>query len=213
MPLIASSLSNSLFSIFDGMNGRETTDKWFADEVTNAVKDYFEGASGSTTDAGTISAGAFTGMGTVSSISASPSACSSLIFAALTSMRATGDNNTLATAMATGFMTMFNDGVVTCNVTGTASTPTSISTVSGTSQGSVATKSASMYNDILSAFNDMNCKSGESLDSWKSRMGGDPNRYMADKIANTVTTELKSAVLTCYGTGALSGETGVGNLS
>jgi hypothetical protein len=198
-------------SEFDG-------DRLFADGITDAVADSCESGSISTTDAGTISAGVFTGAGTGQALipAAVRKICANTIYAFLAAMRESGGSigdDQLADCVATALDTMVSaQGNVTCDVSGTATSGSSSVTVSGTAVGSLVTASkvAALKSGLVTLFRNMQVPS--------NRDGYQPkdDSYLATEWMSLMVGVGKyfgQCPVSTNGTLALSGSVGNGQMS
>lgn len=66
--------------------------------------------------------------------------------------------------------------------------------------------------DVLDVLNDLEVQHDETENEWKTRLNGDADKYFADNLAQIITTQITSVVLTTYGKGDIVGSMGVGKL-
>lgn len=66
--------------------------------------------------------------------------------------------------------------------------------------------------DVLDVLNDLEVQEGESENDWKTRLGGDADKYFADKLSNIIQMQITSVILTTIGKGDISGSVGTGKL-
>lgn len=201
MSLNQSKLKNDLLSIFRNMTDGD--DRYFAREVSAKVADYAESGSITTTDAGTISQGAFVGLGN-GSISVDSSICENIVYAACqaTAKMTTGGDAYLAAQLASGIDSMMLAGTVNTTVKGTV-TPPSNSPIpaAGTAKGTFTGVMATLQSGFLAAFN--------AMATMKS--GGD--EYLAVQMATVITAYLKAGVIATQGQANLAGSVGAGSMS
>jgi hypothetical protein len=198
MSLPSSTFENALKTIFNDMSG---DDRKFSDSFAAAVKAYAESGTITTADAGTVSAGAFTGAGQ-GSITVKASECADIIYAGTRAMLGTGGNDVLAAKMAEGVDTMIANGKAVTDVSGVCVPPSgSPFTLSGSAEGAMTGVPAPMEAAFFSAFEAMNSMSE----------GG--NDYMAAQCAAAINAYLTKAVVNTQGKNALSGSVGVGKMS
>lgn len=200
MSLVQSKLKNDLLAAFNSMTDGDDT--VFAKKVSKAVADYAQTGIVSTTDAGAIPAGAFTGKGT-GSISVQSSICENILIAACRAMAnmTSGGDTYLAAQMASGIHAMISAGQVTTSVVGTVIPPSGGSSpMAGSAKGKMVGVSATIQAGLIAAFQAMGTMTE----------GGD--KYFAEQAANVVTSYLKAAVITTNGTGSISGSIGSGNM-
>lgn len=200
MSLVQSKLKNDLLAAFNSMTDGDDT--VFAKKVSKAVADYAQTGVVSTTDAGAISAGAFTGKGT-GSISVQSSICENILIAACRAMAnmTSGGDTYLAAQMANGIHSMISAGNVSTSVVGTVVPPSGTpSPMAGQAKGKMIGVSATIQAELIATFKAMGAMTE----------GGD--KYFAEQAANVVTSYLKAAVITTNGTGSISGSIGSGNM-
>jgi hypothetical protein len=198
MSLPFSAFENALKAVFNDMSG---DDRKFSDGFAAAVKDYAESGTITTADAGTVSAGAFTGKGE-GGITVEASECADIIYAGTRAMLGTGGNDVLAAKMAEGVDTMIAGGKAVTDVSGVCVPPSgSPFTLSGSAEGAMTGVPAPMEAAFFSAFEAMNSMSE----------GG--NDYMAAQCAAAVNDYLISSVVNTKGKAALSGSSGTGKMA
>ena len=66
--------------------------------------------------------------------------------------------------------------------------------------------------DVLEVLNSLEVQHDETENEWKTRLNGDADKYFADNLAQIITTQITSVVLTTYGKGDIVGSMGVGKL-
>jgi hypothetical protein len=204
MAFSKSQLQSDLEDVFSSMNSDD--DSVFADGLSEAFMNFVNSGVPSTEDSGTVSAGTFTGASTGGSLSASDSACASIITQAFSYMKSheSGGDDYLAGKIAEGLKKMTDDTVVTTSVTGTAvppSPPPPSVPVSGTAKGTITCDTATLEAKLKSVFSGM-----KSMQS-----GGDT--YFAQKLAEEVYNCLKAGEVKTEGQGALEGSSGSGTAS
>jgi hypothetical protein len=198
MSLPFSNFKNSLKTIFNNMSG---DDRKFADGFAAAVKDYAESGKIATTDAGTVSAGVFTGAGE-GGITVTASDCADIVYAGTQAMQGTGGNDILAAKTAGGVDTMIVNGKIETSVSGTCTPPSGPPfLLSGTAEGTMTGLPAPMEAAFFSAFEAMNSMSEGN------------NDYMALQCAMAIDAYLTKAAANTKGKSALSGSIGVGKMS
>lgn len=186
-------------SIFSDMTDGDNS--VFCSGVATEIANIIMTATVTTTDVGTVSAGAFVGVGT-GTISVQSSDLESALTDACDEMdgldKDGGGNDTLAEAFATGLDDMMSNATITINVTGTATAGSTATALSGTSDGTFTGVSATVQSGLQSCFS--------AMDSMTS--GGD------DLFATTLETLVKAyivaGVIQGQGQGALSGSIGTG---
>lgn len=201
MALVSSILKGDLLSAFQSMNNGDN--RIFSDKVAAACKKFAESGSISTTDAGAVAAGAFSGSGT-GDITCKDAPCADTIYTACQIMNGmdSGGDAYLADKMAAAIHNMVLTGTVSCDVTGTVIPPSGGSSpLSGTATGILTGVSVPMQTAFIAAFNTM-----YGMDS-----GGD--EYLAGQIALAVDAYLKAGIVTTKGSGALSGDIGAGKMT
>lgn len=200
MSLATSTLKSDLLTLFNTMASNTSGDNSvFSEGVAAALKDFIESAAVTTTDAGTVSGGAFVGTGT-GTISADSSECEATILAACEAMvkMTSGGNSYLAQQIAEGMQEMSDAAEVSCDVTGTLTTTAgATSTLTGTSTGTIAC-SYDLAGDLEAVFKAM-------VDMTS---GGD--EYMAEGMAAAAEAFVLSGVVSTDGEGSLAGSTGAG---
>jgi hypothetical protein len=198
MSLPFSDFVDALKTIFHDMSG---DDRKFSDSFAAAAKAYVEGGDIATMDAGTVSAGAFTGVGS-GGITVTASDCADILYAGTQAMRETGGNDVLAKKMAEGVDAMIANGTVETSVSGTCAPPSgSPFTLSGAAEGTMTGTPAPMEAAFFSAFEAMN------------PMSEGNNDYMASQCAAAITGYVTEAVVSTNGKNSLSGSTGAGKMS
>jgi hypothetical protein len=198
MALVVTNLQAKLSQAFTSMTDGDNS--VFADKLAKAVKDYAESGTVTTIDAGTISAGMFTGSGT-GGITCDDGPCDGDILDACEEMNdmTSGGNEHLAKALAAAIDAMTADGTVKTTVSGSAVPPSGGAVpVSGKAEGTMAGVPAPMEALFLSTFLAMN----------DMKSGGDG--YLAAQMASAVDAYLKACTVSTNGQGPLSGSTGVG---
>jgi hypothetical protein len=198
MSLPFSDFVDALKTAFNDMSG---DDREFSDSFAAAVKNYAESGNIATADAGTVSAGAFTGAGK-GGITVAASDCADIVYAGAQAMAGTGGNGVLAATMAKGVDTMIASGKVETDVSGTCTPPSgSPFPLSGAAEGAMAGIPAPMEAAFFSAFETMNSMSEGN------------NDYMAVQCATAIDSYLTKAVASTKGKNALSGSAGQGKMS
>lgn len=197
MSLKQSDLEDDLKEAFATMQD----DADFARLVSAAVARYAESGDISTTDAGQVSAGTFSGSGT-GKISVDSSVCEGILVSATDSMKsmASGGDALLAGQLAAGIDAMMAAGTVTTEVSGTATPPPPASPVpvSGTATGTFTGNSALIQGVMAGAFPVM----------LGMTEGGDD--FFAVQLATCVTSYLNAGIISTNGTGAVAGSVGSG---
>lgn len=200
MSLVQSKLKNDLLAAFNSMTDGDDT--VFAKKVSKAVADFAQSGKISTTDAGAISAGTFTGKGT-GSISVQSSICENIILSACKAMRnmTSGGDSFLAEKIASGIHTMISSGKVSTSVNGTVVPPSGTpSGMGGSAKGTMNGVSATIQSGLISAFRAM------------GRMTSGGDSHFAEQAASAVNKYLKAASIMTNGTGGLAGSIGSGNM-
>lgn len=200
MSLATSTLKSDLLALFQDMASDTSGDNSvFSEGVASALKDFIETAAVTTTDAGSVSGGAFTGTGS-GTISADASECEAIILAACEAMvkMTSGGNAYLAGQIEAGFQAMSDAAVVSCDVTGTLTTTAGASSaLTGSSTGTIAC-SYDLAGDLEAVF--------EAMVDMTS--GGD--EYMAAGMAAAAEAFVLSGVVSTSGEGSLAGSAGAG---
>jgi len=193
-----STLQGDLLAAFQAM--ADGDNQVFADMVVAACKAYAESGVITTTDVGTVPAGAFTGAGT-GSIPCDDEPCTRDIVEACTAMNAmtAGGDAYLAAELAAAIHSMVSTGEVVCDVSGTVTSPIGVpSPLSGTATGALTCVSLPLQTAFFSAFQAMVTMTE----------GGD--EYMAAQMATAVDAYLRVGAATTQGEAALSGSVGAG---
>jgi hypothetical protein len=202
MSLNVQKLKDDLLAAFRSMTDGDN--KVFSEKVSKATDDYTETGAIATTDAGAVSAGAFTGKGSGNNTT-EDSICEKIVYAACNAMNnmMAGGNAYLAEQLALGIHSMVIQGEVKTNVTGTVVPPGSPPVpMSGSAKGTqMGTAMAAMQASFFATFTAMDTMTD----------GGD--EYMAQQIATAVDVYLKSAIVNTQGQGPLAGSAGVGAMT
>lgn len=173
----------------------------FARLVSATVARYAESGDITTTDAGQVSAGTFSGSGT-GKISVDSSVCEEILVSATDSMKSmtSGGDALLAGQLAAGIDAMMAAGTVTTEVSGTATPPPPASPVpvSGTATGTFTGNPALISGVMAVAFPVM------------LGMVEGGNDFFAVQLATCVTSYLNAGIISTNGTGAVAGSTGSG---
>lgn len=197
MSLKQSDLEDDLKEAFATMQN----DADFARLVSVAVARYAESGDITTTDAGQVSAGTFSGSGT-GKISVDSSFCEGILVSATDSMKSmtSGGDALLAGQLAAGIDAMMAAGTVTTEVSGTATPPPPASPVpvSGTATGTFTGNPALIQGVMAGAFPVM------------MGMVEGGNDFFAVQLATCVTSYLNAGIISTNGTGAVAGSVGTG---
>ena len=197
MSLRQSDLEDDLKEAFATMQN----DADFARLVSAAVARYAESGDITTTDAGQVSAGTFSGSGE-GKISVDSSVCEGILVSATDSMKSmtSGGDALLAGQLAAGIDAMMAAGTVTTEVIGTATPPPPASPVpvSGTATGTFTGNPALISGVMAVAFPVM------------LGMVEGGNDFFAVQLATCVTSYLNAGIISTNGTGAVAGSTGSG---
>ena len=197
MSLRQSDLEDDLKEAFATMQD----DADFARLVSAAVARYAESGDITTTDAGQVSAGTFSGSGT-GKISVDSSVCEGILVSATDSMKSmtSGGDALLAGQLAAGIDAMMAAGTVTTEVSGTATPPPPASpvSVSGSATGTFTGNPALIQGVMVGAFPVM----------MGMVKGG--NDFFAVQLATCVTSYLNAGIISTNGTGAVAGSVGSG---
>lgn len=199
-------LQNDVKAVFDSMTDG---DDWvFANGIANAVVAFVGTGVVSTSDAGGVTAGAFTGSGK-GSLSVSPTLCAKIIKDACDYMKnlESGGNDYLSEQIGAGIQRMADDGVVTTTVTGEVVTPSgsTISPYGGTAKGDITCVSSPLISALKAVFAQM----------WDNRSvaGYDGNLELAKEFADKVDAFWKNGVISTSGQGNIAGSVGSGSIS
>ena len=201
MSLTQSKLKKDLLAAFNSMTDGD--DNVFSKKVSKAVAEYVQAGLVSTVDAGSIPAGAFTGKGT-GSISVQSSICENILIAACKTMAnmPSGGDAYLATQMASGIHAMISAGEIKTAVTGTAVTPSGVSSpMAGQAKGVMIGVPATIQAGLIATFSTM---------ATMTERGDD---YFATQAAAVITAYLKAAIITTNGTGSILGSIGSGTMA
>jgi len=197
MSLKQSDLEDDLKEAFATMQN----DADFARLVSVAVARYAESGDITTTDAGQVSAGTFSGNGE-GKISVDSSVCEGILVSATDSMKSmtSGGDALLAGQLAAGIDAMMAAGTVTTEVSGTATPPPPASPVpvSGTATGTFTGNPALIQGVMAGAFPVM------------VGMVEGGNDFFAVQLATCVTSYLNAGIISTNGTGAVAGSVGSG---
>lgn len=200
-----STLQIAIKAVFDSMkNGDNTV---FANDISNAIVSFVSTGNVTTIDGGTVTGGVFAGSGS-GVLTVTPTACAQIIKRACDNMKesSTYGNDYLAEEIGRGIQQMADDGVVTTNVNGTL-TPPSSSPVpyAGTASGSINCVSSTVVTALKRVFNQM----------WNEREteGYDGNQVLAQDMADAINTFWTSGVISTQGQANLAGSSGSGTIS
>lgn len=197
MSLKQSDLEDDLKEAFATMQN----DAAFARLVSVAVARYAESGDITTTDAGQVSAGTFSGNGE-GKISVDSSVCEGILVSATDSMKSmtSGGDALLAGQLAAGIDAMMAAGTVTTEVSGTATPPPPASPVpvSGSATGTFTGNPALIQGVMAGAFPVM------------MGMVEGGNDFFAVQLATCVTSYLNAGIISTNGTGAVAGSVGTG---
>lgn len=204
MALNKDKLESDLSNVFSSMTSGDNN--VFANGISNAVVTFVSGGVVTTTDLGTISAGAFTGSGS-GSISVTATACAKIIKDACDAMvnMTSGGDSYLAQEIGKGIKKMADDATVTTSVKGTATSGSTTTIVSGTAKGTITCTEAPLVSTLQTLF--------AKMLSNKEVEGYDGNADFAKELANAVNTFYTSGQVKTDGQIALSGVKGVGAIA
>ena len=200
-------LQSDFEAVFESMtDGDEDT---FPNGISEAVVTFVSGGQVSTTDAGTVSGGTFSGSGT-GSLSVTSTACAKIIKDACTAMKSmtSGGDDYLAEQMGSGFKTMADNGVVTTTVTGVLTPPppaTPISPYGGSAKGTISCSESSLVSTLKTLF--------KKMYSQREEEGFNGNKEFAKELANEINTFYTSGQISTDGLGNISGSKGSGSIS
>ena len=200
-------LQSDFEAVFESMtDGNEDT---FPNGISAAVVTFVSGGVVSTTDAGTVSGGAYSGSGT-GQLTVTASACAAIIKAACTTMKTmtSGGNDYLAEEMGKGFKKMADDGVVTTTVTGTLTPPspaTPISPYGGAVKGTVSCSETTLVTKLKSLF--------QKMYNQREQEGFDGNKEFAKELANEINSFYTSGAISTNGQGNIASSSGAGTIS
>ena len=200
-------LQSDFEAVFESMtDGNEDT---FPNGISTAVVTFVSGGVVSTTDAGTVSGGAYSGSGT-GKLTVTASACAAIIKAACTTMKTmtSGGNDYLAEEMGKGFKKMADDGVVTTTVTGTLTPPspaTPISPYGGAAKGTISCSETTFVTKLKALF--------QKMYNQREQKGFDGNKEFAKVLANEINSFYTSGTISTDGQGNIAGSSGSGSIS
>lgn len=200
-------LQSDFEAVFESMtDGNEDT---FPNGISAAVVTFVSGGVVSTTDAGTVSGGAYSGSGT-GKLTVTASACAAIIKAACTTMKTmtSGGNDYLAEEMGKGFKKMADDGVVTTTVTGTLTPPspaTPISPYGGEAKGTISCSETTLVTKLKALF--------QKMYNQREQEGFDGNKEFAKVLANEINSFYTSGTISTDGQGNIAGSSGSGSIS
>lgn len=194
------SLKTTLTNTFKGMSNGDN--QVFADGISNAVVTFVGTGQVTTADAGTISAGGFSGSGT-GTLTVTASACAGIIKSACDKMKGSPyDDNYLAEQIGAGLKKMADDGEVNTSVSGAIS---SGGTASGLAKGTIACSST----DLIQALKDIASLMYQKKD--EERFDG--NAKYAEEMAKAIKAFWEAGVVSTSGQGALEGSSGTGSIA
>ena len=200
-------LQSDFEAVFASMtDGNEDT---FPNGISAAVVTFVSGGAVSTTDAGTVSGGAYSGSGT-GKLTVTASACAAIIKAACTVMKTmtSGGNDYLAEEMGKGFRKMADDGVVTTTVTGVLTPPppaTPISPYGGVAKGTISCSETALVTKLKALF--------QRMYNQREQEGFDGNKEFAKELANEINSFYTSGSISTDGQGNIAGSSGSGSIS
>lgn len=206
MALIKATLENDLKQVFSDMKsaGENASDDDFASGIAKACADFVKSGTVITIDAGTVSSGVFAGSGN-GSVSVEASLMENSLKSACSAMKnmTEGGDAVLASAIATGFVTMTTAGQVETDIVGATTSPAGfpVPPTNGKGKGTIICQPASILGSLTSAFNNMKNMTD----------GGDD--VFASELASAIDTCVKAGVIVVNGQGALSGTIGSGTIS
>ena len=202
MSLNKSQLESDLNDVFASMSDGDNS--VFSDGISEALVAFVSGGSVTTVDAGTISAGVFSGGGS-GSISVEPTACAKIIKDACDAMLTmpSGGNDYLAEELGKGIQKMADDAVVTTSVSGTVTPPSGSSyTMSGSAKGTITCDKTDLVTALKALF--------VKMYNDREEEGYDGNADFAKELASEVYTYYTNGQVKTDGQGALSGSKGAG---
>lgn len=207
MALSKQTLKEGLLNLFDSM-GSNADNEAFASRVSSLLASYLSAASVSTTDAGTVSAGAFEGSGT-GSLTVTSADCKDTILDVCNAMDGSDGkgNDYFAEGLGDAVQALADSAFITTSVTGQATSGSTVTELSGMATGEgLNISTSSLVSALKDCFSDM----------WDNR-GDEPNTGNED-FAETLASEVHS-LFTASGTVSTSGQlvlegsTGSGKLS
>lgn len=206
-------LEDDLNDVFSDMKTRAHDDdfdgdKYFAEGIAKAVKDFGESGEVTTDDSGTVSSGKFEGSGE-GSLSLTASDMSSPIKTECNKMKqGNGNDNSLAQAIGDGILAMTSRAdVVSTNVTGVTTSPqgSTVPPSSGKAKGTITCDNTDLIQGLKDIFSDMKTKAHDE--------GFNGDEYFAEEFADLVYDYFTNGTIDTSGEGALEGTTGTGSIS
>lgn len=200
-------LQSDFEAVFASMtDGNEDT---FPNGISTAVVTFVSGGVVSTTDAGTVSGGAYAGSGT-GQLTVTASACAAIIKKACTAMKTmtSGGDDYLAEEMGKGFKKMADDGVVITTVTGTLTPPSPASPISpygGAAKGTISCSETALVAKLKALF--------QKMYNQREQEGFDGNKEFAKVLANEINSFYTSGKISTDGQGNIAGSSGSGAIS
>lgn len=212
MALVKSILKNSLLSIFNTMkNSSDSDPSFFANGLASSVVTYVASGAVSTTDAGTVTGGEFTGAGT-GALVLSSAPCAQEIISACNYMYAHREDESfsgeayLAEKLSSALKEQAESGMVTTTVTGTLTPPSGTPvTYGGIATGSISVSNTSLTSKLKDLFSRM--YNNRESDTYN----GDED--FADTLASQIDSMYKSGSITTDGEGNILGSSGSGTIS
>jgi hypothetical protein len=193
MPLVQTSLANTLKGIFAAMQDGEKSDAWMANQVGAAIADYIGTGIVSTVDDGSAPAGAYAGAGAGTMAIAASTLKNSL----KTTFEAKYSNADLAAHIAADIHAVCTaDGTVSIDSTGSVAAPTGAVPTTCSGEGAFSGSSSSIQSTLNACFNRMNgmAEEGEGLggdDHFGTQLAAAVHTYLT---GGTISVELQSPI-------------------
>lgn len=209
MALSKQSLIDELSQTLRAMSRNYTV----AECLAFATYNYANEGVGSTTDTGTVSAGAFTGASTSVTITYSSSKMQKVIYDKIKAMEAGAGadkaeqyEEDFAQAIADGLDAMVcAENIVTATVSGAAVSGSTTTPLTGSATGSITANSQGVVSSLKSCFARLRANAGKGVKN------GD--QQIVNVFADAVDAYFKSAIINTDGQGSLAGAKGTGAIS
>lgn len=205
MALDKEQLQSDLEDVFESM--KDGDNSVFSNGISNAVVTFVSGGQVTTSDAGTLSSGAFVGSGS-GTLTVEADGCASIIQSACEAMMnmESGGDDYLAEEIGKGLQKMSDEGEVKTEVSGTL-TPPSSSPVpySGSTKGTITCTSSVLVTKLKAVLKKMyDDKDDEDFDG---------NKELAKEMAEGINIFFTTGVVNTNGESGLSGDIGVGAIT
>jgi hypothetical protein len=206
MAFVVSTLQKDIEDVFASMNDGDN--HVFSDGISNAIVTFVGTGEVSTSDAGTVPGGVYSGSGS-GSLSVTAIKCAKIIYDACEAMNSmsSGGDGYLAEKIGEGIQQMADDGVVSTTVTGTLTPPSSapVSPYGGSATGKISCDNTNFISDLKGIFSDM----------WNNRgtEGYDGDKAFAEGLAQAVYDFWTSGLVSTDGEGNIEGSSGSGSIA